>query len=525
MRHTRRVVGGVFILACATLAAAIAADPVLRIRRLHRGASGGRREDLLRRVRRVSRRRSRRPRAGAGTHRHVIRRGVVRQGPATTARPARVDATDRPEQSVGDGIRGSDSRSCCGMRRCRSVRLRCPPIVRNWPRITFGRSTGVAAPGAAAAAARHGSARNRAARRATIAAGRDHRRADDDTGRPTAATWRASATRPPIRLRRTTSTDCEIAWRLKTDFLGPRPDTLYSATPLLVGRVLYTTAGMRRAAIALDAATGEMLWMHAEDEGRRGQNAPRNGAGRGVAYWASADGSRSAHHLRHARLSDAGARREDRHPGSRVREERRRRSEARRRSGGRPRHRRARPQRHPSRRRRRDRGRRRAPPRRRAADDAERARHGAWLRCPHRQAALDFPHHSAARRVRLRHLAGELRRLQRQHRRLGADERGPASWDSSTCRSKCRRAITTAAIGPATRCSPTACSRSTSRPGERKWHYQTVHHDVWDWDLPCAPMLFDMPMNGRTIKALAQPTKSAFLFVLESRDRRADLAD
>src|SRR5215207_2592365 len=83
----------------------------------------------------------------------------------------------------------------------------------------------------------------------------------------------------------------EIAWRLKTDFLGPRPDTLYSATPLLVGRVMYTTAGMRRAAVALDAKTGEMLWMHAEDEGRRGQNAPRNGAGRGLAYWASADGA------------------------------------------------------------------------------------------------------------------------------------------------------------------------------------------------------------------------------------------
>ncbi len=75
----------------------------------------------------------------------------------------------------------------------------------------------------------------------------------------------------------------EIAWRLKTDFLGPRPDTLYSATPLLVDRTLYTTAGTRRAAIALNAVTGEMLWMHTEDEGKRGQNAPRNGAGRGVA--------------------------------------------------------------------------------------------------------------------------------------------------------------------------------------------------------------------------------------------------
>ena len=52
-----------------------------------------------------------------------------------------------------------------------------------------------------------------------------------------------------------------IAWRLKTDALGPRPDTLYSATPLYVNGVLYTTAGQRRAAIALDPASGEMLWM------------------------------------------------------------------------------------------------------------------------------------------------------------------------------------------------------------------------------------------------------------------------
>ena len=114
----------------------------------------------------------------------------------------------------------------------------------------------------------------------------------------------------------------EIAWRLKTDFLGPRPDTLYSATPLVVDRVLYTTAGMRRAVIALNAATGEMLWMHTEDEGVRGQNSPRQGAGRGVAYWASGTDRRVD--LRDAGLSDEGARRQDRHPGSGFREERRR---------------------------------------------------------------------------------------------------------------------------------------------------------------------------------------------------------
>jgi quinoprotein glucose dehydrogenase len=52
------------------------------------------------------------------------------------------------------------------------------------------------------------------------------------------------------------------------------------------------------------------------------------------------------------------------------------------------------------------------------------------------------------------------------------------------------------------------------KTGRRKWHYQTVHHGMWDYDLACAPMLFDMKVDGRTIKALAQPTKQAFLFVL-----------
>jgi quinoprotein glucose dehydrogenase len=51
------------------------------------------------------------------------------------------------------------------------------------------------------------------------------------------------------------------------------------------------------------------------------------------------------------------------------------------------------------------------------------------------------------------------------------------------------------------------------KTGRRKWHYQTVHHGLWDYDLSCAPILFDMQMNGRTIKAIAQPTKQAFLFV------------
>ena len=51
--------------------------------------------------------------------------------------------------------------------------------------------------------------------------------------------------------------------------------------------------------------------------------------------------------------------------------------------------------------------------------------------------------------------------------------------------------------------------------GQRKWHYQTVHHGIWDWDIPCAPILVDITVDGRPIKALAQPTKQGFLFVLD----------
>ena len=78
----------------------------------------------------------------------------------------------------------------------------------------------------------------------------------------------------------------EVAWRFKTENLGPRPEYQFESTPLMVKGVLYSTAGTRRAVVALDAATGEMLWMHNEREGPRGESAPRQLSGRGLAYWA-----------------------------------------------------------------------------------------------------------------------------------------------------------------------------------------------------------------------------------------------
>ena len=54
-----------------------------------------------------------------------------------------------------------------------------------------------------------------------------------------------------------------------------------------------------------------------------------------------------------------------------------------------------------------------------------------------------------------------------------------------------------------------------AKTGKRVWHFQTLHHGLWDYDLPAAPVLTDIRVGGRTIKALAQVTKQAYTFVLD----------
>ena len=79
--------------------------------------------------------------------------------------------------------------------------------------------------------------------------------------------------------------DLEVAWRFKTDNLGPMPEFRFQSTPLVIGGKLYSTGGSRRAVVALDAATGELNWVYSLDEGERGEAAPRQLSGRGLAYW------------------------------------------------------------------------------------------------------------------------------------------------------------------------------------------------------------------------------------------------
>ena len=84
--------------------------------------------------------------------------------------------------------------------------------------------------------------------------------------------------------------DLEVAWRFKTDNLGPRPEFKLEGTPIAIKGILYTTGGTRRSVVALDGKTGEVIWTHSLREGRRAAVSPRQLSGRGVSYWTDGKG-------------------------------------------------------------------------------------------------------------------------------------------------------------------------------------------------------------------------------------------
>ncbi len=85
----------------------------------------------------------------------------------------------------------------------------------------------------------------------------------------------------------------KTAWRWSSSGMGPSPEARSTTTPLMVDGVLYLTAGLTRNVVALDAKTGEMLWLwRPEESAARFENAPRKGAGRGVAYWSKGNDRR-----------------------------------------------------------------------------------------------------------------------------------------------------------------------------------------------------------------------------------------
>ncbi|MGV3592796.1 MAG: PQQ-binding-like beta-propeller repeat protein [Gammaproteobacteria bacterium] len=307
--------------------------------------------------------------------------------------------------------------------------------------------------------------------------------------------------------------DLKIAWRLNTNFLGPRPDTLYSTTPLYVNGVLYATAGTRRAVVALDPASGEMLWMHRENEGARGDAGARGGAGRGLAYWSSDDGrdQRIIYVTPGYRMLALDARTGEPVEGfgdSGIVDLKKNFDQEVPENGG------------------------------NIGLNATPLVVGNVIvvGAAHRPAGAPdstWDVHGYVRGYDAR--TGE--RLWIFHTIPLANEFGYDTWQDGAAEQNGNTGVwaqmsADEELGlvylPVEM--PSADYNGFNRPGdglfgeslvavdvntgEYRWHYQMVHHGLWDFDLPAAPILFDMQKDGETIKALAQPTKQAFLFVL-----------
>ena len=305
----------------------------------------------------------------------------------------------------------------------------------------------------------------------------------------------------------------EVAWRFKTDSLGPRPEFQFEGTPLMVGGVVYSTGGTRRAVVALDAATGEMLWMHAEREGPRGASAPRQLSGRGLAYWSDgANDSRILYVTPGYRLIALNAKtgvpvvgfgdngvvdlkKDDDQEIDLVTGEVGLHSTplvardvvivgAAHRSGGVPR---------------------------------SRMNVKGYVR------GFDV---RTGKRLWIFHTIPGLREF-------GNDTWEHDSWSYTGNAGVWGQISVDEELGLAYLPVelPTGDYYGGHRPGnglfgeslvavdlrtgQRKWHYQLVHHGIWDFDIPCAPILVDITVNGRAVKAVAQPTKQAFLYVFD----------
>ncbi len=86
--------------------------------------------------------------------------------------------------------------------------------------------------------------------------------------------------------------DLRVAWRWFAGNFGPRPEPRSETTPLMIDGILYATAGITRNVVAIDARTGETLWVWRPDEPERFAASPRKMSGRGVAAWRDGDDSR-----------------------------------------------------------------------------------------------------------------------------------------------------------------------------------------------------------------------------------------
>ena len=309
----------------------------------------------------------------------------------------------------------------------------------------------------------------------------------------------------------------ELAWRFKTDSLGPRPEYRFEATPLMIHGVLYTTAGSRRDVVALDAATGELLWVHGENEGERAGASPRALSGRGLAYWSDGKEERIIYvtigyqlvcldaktGLKVPSFGQSGmvdmkklAVFGDNQPIDLI--------------------------------------------------NGEIGLHAAptvtksgiiLVGSAFREGSAPKTHNNTKGMVTAWdvHTGKMLWRFNTIPRpgEFGNDTWLNDSWKVNGNTGSWGQISVDEDLGMAYLPIelPSGDYYGGQRPGnglfgetlvavdlktgKRKWYYQLVHHGLWDMDIPSAPMLIDITVDGKSIKALAQPTKQCYLYVFD----------
>ena len=306
--------------------------------------------------------------------------------------------------------------------------------------------------------------------------------------------------------------DLEVAWRVATSNFGPQPEFNLQATPLMAGGVIYSTGGTRRAAFAVDAGTGELLWVHRLDEGERAAAAPRRRSGRGLAYRDDGGDGQIFYVTTGYRLIGLNARTGLRLAGFG------------------------------------DNG---------AVDlmqnmdqeidplAGEIGLHSTPL-VAGGTIVIGAAHVPGSAPRSMRNTKGYVRGFDADtgvrkwifHTIPGADEFGNDTWLNDSWRytgntgvwGQISADVELGVVYFATEM-PTNDYYGGHRhgdnlfsdsivavdidSGERLWHFQAIHHDVWDWDFPCAPILADVVIDGVERKILAQPSKQAWLYVFD----------
>ena len=309
----------------------------------------------------------------------------------------------------------------------------------------------------------------------------------------------------------------EVAWRFKTDNLGTRPEYKLEGTPVAIKGILYATAGTRRSIVALDGKTGELMWSHSMREGNRAAIAPRQLSGRGLSYWTDGRGDdRVIYVTTGYRLVELSA-----HDGSIIK------------SFGKD----------------------------GMVDlkvgmvtgtgqqiDLETGEAGLHstplvvkdtviIGSSFKEGMTVVTHNNTKGLVRAFDVrTGKLTWTFNTIPRPG--EFGNETWENGSWATNGNTGVWTQMtvdedLGlvylPVE--SPTSDYYGGERPGDnlfgeslvcvdlktgqRKWHFQIVHHPIWDYDLSSAPILADINVDGKAIKAVAVPTKESFLYVFD----------